>query len=154
MFSHLRQTHFLKKYLSWLCSIFDFPASSLTWGNVTLKKKKKAIYLQNMCIILLTFFSTQTSLMFNMMWLPQQLELWVSTPSHLSEEHSCDSAGSSQTTDFLYSLEKLSTHRGANTQQLRARENKLLEGCAVGPLRKKTSREKGKKDLMCPRCKL
>lgn len=30
-----------------------------------------------MCIILLTFFSTQTSLMFNMMWLPQQLEPWV-----------------------------------------------------------------------------
>lgn len=77
MSSHLRQTHVFKKYLSWLCPIFDFPASSLTWGNVTLKKKKKAIYLQNMCIILLTFFSTQTSLMFNMMWLPQQLELWV-----------------------------------------------------------------------------
>lgn len=33
------------------------------------------------------------------------------TPSHLSEGHSCNSAGSSQTTDFLYSLEKLSTHR-------------------------------------------
>ena len=78
----------------------------------------------------------------------------MSTPSHLSEEHSCDSAGSLQTTDFLYSLEKLSTHRGANTQQLRTRENKLLEGCAVGPLRNKTSREKGKKNLMCPRCKL
>ena len=58
-----------------------------------------------MCIILLTFFSTQTGLMFNMMWLPQQLEPWAQDEyPHLSVRGTAVTAGSSQTTDFLYSL--------------------------------------------------
>lgn len=58
-----------------------------------------------MCIILLTFFSTQTSLMFNMMWLPQQLEPGVRDEyPHLSGRDTAVTAGSSRTTDFLYSL--------------------------------------------------
>lgn len=61
MFSRSRQT-FLK-YVSWLCSRFDFPASSWTWGNLTLKKnlKKKAVYLQGMCIML-TFLQPRPTL--------------------------------------------------------------------------------------------
>ena len=41
----------LKKYVSWLCSRFDFSASSWTWGKLTLKAQIKKLFTNKVCAL-------------------------------------------------------------------------------------------------------
>ena len=135
-----------------------FPSLFLNLRQSDLKKKKKKCLPPRYVYYFIDVLSTQTSLMFNMMWIPQQLEPWVHDEyTHISVRNTALTLLDLHNNRFplqSVKVEHTKKDKGANRQQLHAQENKILEGCAVGPLRNKTTREKEKKNLMCPRCKL